>query len=276
LSPAVKRVLAPLVVVVVVPCTAHVALADDAPSADADPLPVKMVHREVLILKDGSVVQGVLVEKVDNDHVTIMAPGGAKRTIAWADLAQPPQDVTIPEPPAPGTPAGTDSQVITTWPEPDRVPTAFRAMHMLVGFAGGANSLGTNAGVSAEFDPEAWFGLELDLGKSTGNLLATIGSVRFRFAKTSYHHARLGLDFAYTIAGTTSVVTEAGSPSTADFATAGAFLDVAPRPNLLLRAEVGLDLLSNGVDFCMNCPGNDGQHVIYPMFRLGVSWMFDL
>ena len=224
--------------------------------ADDPPTPVaadELVHREIVFLKDGTIAQGVLFEKIDNDHVTLWNADGTKRVIAWAEIARV-QDVQVPKPPAAGEALGDDGEVISTWPEPDRDLGAFYAFHAIVGFAGGATSLGADAGVSAEIDPVRWLGIELDVGEHTGKLFGATGGLRFRFAKMIGHHARLGLDAGYTLIGTTSVVTEVVSAWKVEFLNGGVFLDAVdrdPAHRELVRAEGGADLLANGNDFCM-------------------------
>jgi len=262
--------------------------------------------REVVVLHDGSIVQGELVEKIVSDHVTVKLADGRVRTIAWKDVEEARDDsspaASLPDAfgdttPAETPPAADDRVIVNDWPEPDREASAFEPQHLMLGVFGGTASgiaggrVSTVYGVSVERDLTRWLGFELDASDgSAGEFGATL-SQRIRFGLPIGNHLRVGLGYGVSEAKTGAELTDVGAPSWAWFFVGGGFLDYAPTRHLLVRAEGESGLLMNRSGFCevgstpmpvsaceMADPINNNNEAISGRFsvRVGVSWMFDL
>jgi hypothetical protein len=79
-------------------------------------------QRAVVVLRDGSVVEGDLLELTDGDHVTVKTADGTERRMAWADilsntmLPSPGGPIVPPAPPPPPWYSGSNGVVIKIQP----------------------------------------------------------------------------------------------------------------------------------------------------------------
>jgi hypothetical protein len=78
-------------------------------------------QRVVVVLRDGGVVEGDLVELTDGDHVTVKTADGVEHRMAWGDIlsnTMVPSNATPPPPPPPPPPwySGSDGVVIKIQP----------------------------------------------------------------------------------------------------------------------------------------------------------------
>ena len=141
---------------------------------------------EVVRLKDGSVYQGKLVEKVQGERIVIQLATGEIKTFTWDDIVSPTP------PPAPPTPRFGDDANLGIPPNPGYAPVPPPHEYSAAGpwlYLGGVTSLPQFGsprgiiGVAAEFKTFRWLGIEVT-GGYDGPIEVAEGDLGWSVAET--------------------------------------------------------------------------------------------
>jgi hypothetical protein len=175
---------------------------------------------EWVVLKSGAVYQGELVEKVPGDHLTLKLATGEIKNFGWNELDDTPIEPRY-----------------LPWPEPDRSPRRLAGRHLSVGLGWGWDSpLSFPGEVLVEYEPTAWFGVQLE-GRY-GNSLGPSLSEMVHFGLPVFDAGRFGIG-----AGMQQFFSVRSPPAApAHFANFELFSDSLFGPNLMLRGITGFGL----------------------------------
>jgi len=240
----------------------------------------------MLVLKDGTILHGTIVELVDGDHVVIRLDGEAK-TFPWAAVATVVAGSTSqPALPVPFAQvrsslldlhgAGQDGPLVD-WPEPDRSPPNIMTSRFSLGIETGVGGLPVGSyALAAELYPWTWGFFQLGLHGAYGpnGLVGPTVSemLTFDWSYGSVVQQGLGFGFAHSFRSTMSSV--AGAPDRVDVIDADVgHVNVFLSRQVMLRGMVGLEFpISAGCNDTNNACGN--ASAVYGL--LSLLWNFDL
>jgi hypothetical protein len=197
---------------------------------------------EIVELRDGSLYQGELLEKVVSDHVTIQLANGGIRSFAWAEIARLRETDVAPTEPG--------EHLVTGWPEPDRRVPVLDTAHLTLGVEAGLGGPEGYAGITVGWEPTRW--LELELGAGLGGKFGPALAQTLRIGLPLYM-IRLGLGVSLSMNVTGSEYTDQGAPSRSYWISVEGFNDLLLSRRLLLRFVMGDGILLNGGDFSVLC-----------------------
>lgn len=257
--------------VVVVGARSADALAQDASAVDG-----------TVVLKDGTIVHGALVEVVAGDHVIVRVDGEAK-VLPWAAVStvlpgNAPPAVPVVPPVAANMLAslsGEDGPLVD-WPEPDRTPPPIMSSRLSVGVEAGvaAAPTGTYA-LAAELYPWSWGPVTLGFHAAYGwaGLVGPTIAERLMF-DVSLGPVQYGVGVGFAHSFRSGTASTAGAPDRVDaFDSDLTHLSVFVTRHVMLRALLGLQVpVSSG------CGGQGmpcgSSSVVYGLGSL--MWNFDL
>jgi hypothetical protein len=236
-----------------------------------------------ITLDDDSEVQGELVEKVPNDHVTLKLATGEVRTIPWAKIANmedaSDSTLTIPTPttlPHPSTSSASSSSVNASlgmgtpafvhhdpatadhpsWMTPEGPPSAF-GNHFYVGLSSGLGTPTGYGGVMAAWDLSSWFELEggVGLGGKFGTGVGVMGRLELPLLDT--WRMGLGLGFSENFLSASDRAANGdypNAPRTAHWLNLEFIeMDIATGGSGFLRFSGGYAFLLNSGDYTAMC-----------------------
>ena len=253
-------------------------------------------NRSVVVLKDGSVVSGEVLESIQGDHVTIRTADDAVKRFDWSNvsfvvnggfslpnmsgattttsgLPSGAQTTIVTPPSVTYAAANRDLPTVTTWPEPDREARPILASRLALGLESSfGGPLGRYA-LDAGWYPIRWVGFDVAVGLPLAGAPTTTAENMF---------------FAWPIFGPVEMGFGAGlAQSFVDGANGGhsgvvsnleleaAHLTLFFTRELSLRGGMGIDLNLSGGSYCDahpdTCPRMNTLNGTATL-----SWNFDL
>jgi hypothetical protein len=241
-----------------------------------------------VVLKDGTIVHGTILEVVNGDHVTIRVDGESQQ-LPWAAVASVlvgtvaaplalPVSTAVPNIASSvlGVSGGDDGPLVD-WPEPDRTPPNIMASRLSLGLEAGVGGVPVGSyALAAELYPWSWgffqigfhgaYGPDGFIGPTVSEMLT------FDWSYGSTVQQGLGIGLAHSFRSTMSPVP--GAPDRLDVldADCGHFTVFITR-RVLLRAMLGIQFpLTSGCDDAGKACGNPST--VYGIASL--MWNFDL
>ncbi len=173
---------------------------------------------EIVELKDGSLYQGQLIEKVEGDRIVIQLATGEIKTLPWdqvvraveapaagASSSAPPRPAPPTSEPPPSTPStdgaivGDTSHIVTGWPDPHtpaaEAPAPPPGQRLFLGFVTSLPQFGSPRGilgVMTEYRPLRWLGLEVG-GAYDGPAEVAEGDLGWSVDETLHVGSTIGL-----------------------------------------------------------------------------------
>lgn len=230
-----------------------------------------------VVLKDGTIVHGEIVEVVAGDHVVVRV-GGESKVLPWAAVSavlagsSPPTAPVVP----PIASMTAENGPLVDWLEPDRTPSPIMSSRLSVGLEAGVGAVPTGAyAIAAELYPWSWGPVTLGVHAAFGpaGLVGPTVSERLMF-DVSLGPVQYGVGAGFAHSFRSATPPTASAPDRVDvFDTDMSHLSVFVTRHVMLRALLGLQFpMSSG------CNGQDmpcgDRSVVYGL--AGLMWNFDL
>jgi hypothetical protein len=278
------------------------------PATAVQPLPPPpAAPTGMVVLKDGTVVRGPVLESIQGDHVTVQNSDGTSRRFPWDQVAfvmsgTAPSGVAV----GPSTSittttwqtsgpvvgelarlgglagvqlgalAGNDTATTVDWPEPDRSPPTVMPARLSLGVQGGVDSVLGYMSLDAEYFPFSWLGLQAQLGLPIADEPVTLAeSLLVEWRLGAGLTQGLGVGLAHTFAKT---VIPGQDPGVIQYITADcSHLTYYFVPQLGVRATIGFALALGNTDYCTAHPEACPQLADIPITgSLTLLWNLDL
>ncbi len=259
--------------------------------------PAPSAGRGVVMLKDGTLLRGDVLEWFQGDHVTLRLSDGEVKRFGWSRVAlvassafrggvrtdsvttttaitssrsAPSADSSPSTPAAPATDA--DDVVKTTWPEPDRTAPPIMTSRLALGLDTGYRAPLGRFGLDAGWYPLRWIGFAFGYGLPVDGPSTTAENLFVTWPIAGPVEMGIGAGLAQSFVGGSNGG-HSGVVSNLDLE--ALHLTFFGTRSLSVRASLGYALNLSGGDYCdahpTLCPGT---HTLYS--TAGIAWNFDL